>query len=72
MADDFYTVNYRLLDEFEDDTTVLGIDFDSLDNASKFYTTIVTGNGYGEGYAVELLHCFVDDCYVAVLNRHEF
>ena len=71
MADDFYTVNYRLLDEFEDDTTVLGIDFDSLDNASKFYTTIVTGNGYGEGYAVELLHYF-DDCSVSILDRHEF
>lgn len=71
MADDIYTVNYRLLDEFEDDTTVLGIDFDSLENASKFYTTIVTGNGYGEGYAVELLHYF-DNGSVSVLNRHEF
>lgn len=71
MSDDFYAVNYRLLNEFEDDTIVLGIDFDSLDNASKFYTTIVTGNGYGEGYAVEPLHYF-DNGSISVLNRHEF
>ena len=72
MEQDFYTVNYRKIAEFEidDDVTVLGIDFDNEEQATKFYDTIVEGNACGEGYFVELLHYFNDS--VVIVGRYEF
>ena len=72
MSEDFYTVNYRKIAEFEidDDVTVLGIDFDNEKQAKDFYNTIVEGNAYGEGYFVELLHYFNDS--VVIVGRYEF
>lgn len=73
MSENFYTINYRQINEDEtaDDITVLSIDFPNEDFAVKFFKSIVHGNQCGIGtHYVELLH-YHDDT-VTLIERVEF
>ena len=72
MANEWYTVNYKKLAEFEidDDTTVLSIDFSDEARATQFYNDIVEGNECGEGYRAELI--YYTDNGISILGSYEW
>ena len=69
---EWYTVNYRKVDEFDidKDYNVLSIDFSDEDRATQFYKDIVEGNDYGEGYRAELI--YYTDNGMSVLANYEW
>lgn len=69
---EWYTVNYRKVDEFDldKDYNVLSIDFSDENRATQFYKDIVEGNECGEGYRAELI--YYTDNGMSVLESYEW